>query len=67
MDPVSELVKKLAGPAAEEVGLSLQDSVKVWRAKRQYKLFEKMNATIRDAGFTPNPSQTYLKFSDQAI
>ena len=55
MDPVSELVKKLAGPAAEEVGLSLQDSVKVWRAKRQYKLFEKMNTFIADAGFEPNP------------
>ena len=55
MDPVSELVKKLAGPAAEEVGLSLQDSVKVWRAKRQYKLFEKMNGFIADAGFEPKP------------
>ncbi|HXJ42030.1 MAG TPA: Abi-alpha family protein [Bryobacteraceae bacterium] len=55
MDPVSELVKKLAGPAAEEVGLSLQDSVKVWRAKRQYRLFEKMNGFIADAGFEPNP------------
>jgi hypothetical protein len=53
MDPVSELVKKLAGPAAEEVGLSLQDSVKVWRAKRQYRVFEKMNGFIADAGFEP--------------
>jgi hypothetical protein len=55
MDPVSELVKKLAGPAAEEVGLSLQDSVRVWRAKRQYRLFEKMNGFIADAGFEPKP------------
>ena len=55
MDPVSELVKKLAGPAAEEVGLSLRDSVKVWRAKRQYKLFEKMSGFIADAGFEPRP------------
>lgn len=55
MDPVSELVKKLAGPAAEEVGLSLQDSVKVWRAKRQYKLFQKMNGFIAEAGFEPKP------------
>jgi hypothetical protein len=55
MDPVSGLIKKLAGPAAEEVGLSLQDSVKVWRAKRQYKLFEKMKGFIADAGFEPQP------------
>jgi hypothetical protein len=55
MDPVSELVKKLAGPAAEEVGLSLQDSVKVWRARRQYRLFQKMNGFIAGAGFEPKP------------
>jgi hypothetical protein len=55
MDPVTELVKKLAGPAAEEVGMSLQDSVKVWRAKRQYRLFEKMETFIGEAGFEPKP------------
>jgi len=55
MDPVAELVKKLAGPAADEVGLSLQDSVRIWRVKRQYHLFEKMNKFIKDAGFEPKP------------
>jgi len=55
MDPVTDLVKRLAGPAADEVGLSLQDSVKVWRAKRQYRLFEKIVDFIHDAGYKPNP------------
>lgn len=55
MDPISDIVKRLAGPAADEVGLSLQDSVRVWRAKRQYRLFEKMQATIKGAGYKPNP------------
>jgi hypothetical protein len=55
MDPVGELAKKLAGPAAEEVGLTLQDSVKIWRAKRRYRLFEKMNEFISNAGFEPKP------------
>jgi len=55
MDPITDLVKRVAGPAADEVGLTLQDSIKVWRAARQYKLFEKMNGTISNAGFVPNP------------
>ncbi len=55
MDPITDLVKRVAGPAADEVGLTLQDSIKVWRAARQYKLFEKMNDTISKAGFVPNP------------
>jgi Abortive infection alpha len=55
MDPITDLVKRIAGPAADEVGLTLQDSVKVYRAKRQYKLFEKMNRIVTEAGFAPNP------------
>jgi hypothetical protein len=55
MDPVTELVKRIAGPAADEIGLTLADSVKVYRAKRQLKLFEKMSGFVSDAGFVPNP------------
>jgi hypothetical protein len=53
VDPIVDLVKKIAGPAAEEVGLSLQDSVKVWRARRQFRLFEKMKDLITAAGYEP--------------
>lgn len=53
IDPVTELIKKIAGPAAEEVGLSIQDSIKVYRAKRQYQLFEKMRRFVSDAGYDP--------------
>jgi hypothetical protein len=34
MDPATRLVKKVAGPAAEEVGLSLQNSVKGMEAEK---------------------------------
>src|SRR5580698_4899288 len=41
MKPISELIEKIAGPAAEELGLTLQDSVRVYRAKRQLRLLQK--------------------------
>ena len=40
-DPVVDLIKRVAGPAADEVGLTLKDSVHVYRAKRAYRLAEK--------------------------
>jgi hypothetical protein len=68
IEPLMDLVNKLAGPAAEEVGLTLQDAVKVWRAQRQIKLFQKMNTFIADAGFQPNriPLKTLLPALDYA-
>jgi hypothetical protein len=37
-DPIIDLFKRVAGPAADEVGLTLQDAVHVYRAKRAYRL-----------------------------
>jgi Abortive infection alpha len=53
MDPVTELIKRVAGPAADGIGLSLQDSIRVYRTKRQYQLFEKMQKFVEDAGYNP--------------
>jgi hypothetical protein len=50
-DPVVDIIKKVAGPAAEEIGLTLQDSIRVYRAKRQYRLFEKIRDFVKEAGF----------------
>ena len=54
-EPIADLVKRLAGPAADEIGLTLQDSVKVYRAKRQYRLFEKLKMFFEKRGTKPNP------------
>jgi hypothetical protein len=40
-DPVIALLQKVAGPAAEEVGLTLKDAVHVYRVRRAYRLAEK--------------------------
>jgi hypothetical protein len=52
-DPVVDIIKKVAGPAAEEIGLTIQDSVRVYRAKRQYRLLEKMREFIEEGGYEP--------------
>lgn len=36
--PLQRLLDQLLGPAATEVGLTLSDSLKVWRLKRQLRL-----------------------------
>jgi len=43
-DPVIGLLQKVAGPAAEEIGLTLQDAVHVYRVRRAYRLAEKFAA-----------------------
>ncbi|MEO8096804.1 MAG: hypothetical protein ABI811_03835 [Acidobacteriota bacterium] len=58
MKPIAELIEKLAGPAAEEIGFTLQDSVRAYRAKRQLKLFQKMGRAIKEAGFSAKPSSS---------
>jgi hypothetical protein len=72
LDPVVDLVKKVAGPAAEEIGLTLQDSVRVYRAKRQYRLLYKVQESLADTGTTPRnvsmkvllPSLEYASVED---
>jgi hypothetical protein len=52
-DPVVDLIKKVAGPAAEEVGLTMRDSVHVYRAKRAYHLAEKFRRFTAERGIDP--------------
>lgn len=51
--PIEGIVKTLAGPAAEEIGLSFRDSVQAWRFKRQVRLFEQVKKFCKDAGVKP--------------
>src|SRR6476620_9323347 len=52
--PIESIVKTLAGPAAEEIGLSFRDSVQVWRLKRQARLFERVQEICAEAGIEPH-------------
>jgi hypothetical protein len=51
--PIESIVKTLAGPAAEEIGLSFRDSVQAWRLKRQVRLFERVKNFCEGAGIRP--------------
>jgi hypothetical protein len=58
--PLESIVKTLAGPAAEEIGLSFRDSVQVWRLQRQFRLFDRVKQVCQNAGI--QPKQVKLSF-----
>jgi Abortive infection alpha len=60
--PIESIVKTLAGPAAEEIGLSLRDSVQAWRLKRQIRLFERVKKICEEAGIKPQAVKMSLLF-----
>jgi hypothetical protein len=60
--PIESIVKTLAGPAAEEIGLSFRDSVQVWRFKRQIRLFERVKQICNEAGMQPKAVKLPLLF-----
>lgn len=47
-------LSKLAGPAAEEAGLLLQDKVKLWRFQNQLKILHRAQQMLRDSGLQPS-------------
>jgi hypothetical protein len=53
MKPISDLIEKIAGPAAEELGLTFQDSIRVYRAKRQLRLLQKTKEMLDRFGSEP--------------
>lgn len=60
--PIESIVKTLAGPAAEEVGLTIKDSVQAWRLKRQIRLFEQVKQICKEAGIKPQAVKMPLLF-----
>lgn len=60
--PLQRLVDQLLGPAATEVGLTLGDSVKVWRFKRQLRLLQEVQRLIADSGKDIKPVAPRLFF-----
>src|ERR1035437_644775 len=53
MQPLADIINKIAGPAAEELGLTLQDHVKVFRFKRQIRLLQKAKEILDREGVEP--------------
>jgi hypothetical protein len=68
IQPVADLISKLAGPAAEEIGLTLQDSIRVYRVQRQMRLLQKVSISAQECGFTPGevPLKLLLPILDNA-
>src|SRR5271170_1869463 len=51
--PFTSIVKRMLGPAADEVAEIWRDQVRVYRYGRQIKLLEKAERMAQEAGFTP--------------
>lgn len=61
--PFHDLLDKLLGPAATEVGEGIADSVKVWRRKRQLRLLQEVKRMLDDTSREIKPIATRLFFS----
>jgi abortive infection alpha-like protein len=53
LKPFADLLEKLAGPTAEEIGLTFKDHVRVFRLKRQLRLFQRTKEMLQEAGIEP--------------
>lgn len=51
--PFTGIVKRMLGPAADEVAEMWRDQVRVYRYERQVRLLEKVEKIANEAGFTP--------------
>ncbi len=67
-EAAKEFLGKIAGPAAEEVGLLLQDKVKIYRFRNQLKVLAKAQKMLDDAGVSPAsvPLRTLLPLLEGA-
>jgi abortive infection alpha-like protein len=53
MKPFADMLEKIAGPAAEEFGLTLKDHVRVFRFERQLRLFERVKEMVAESNMEP--------------
>lgn len=68
VEAAKEFLSKLVGPATEEIGLLLQDQVKLYRFKNQLRILAKAEAMLLKAGRTPTavPFRTLLPILEAA-
>jgi hypothetical protein len=55
LKPVADIIDKVAGPAAEEFGLALQDHVKAYRLRGQVRLWQRTREFLDEAGIDVHP------------
>jgi Abortive infection alpha len=60
--PFTSIVRRMLGPAADEVAEMWRDQVRVYRFGRQIKLLEKAERMAQEAGFTPQPVPPKILF-----
>jgi hypothetical protein len=60
--PVQEIVRKLSGPAATEVGLMFGDTLRVWRLKRAVRYLQDVEQVASKAGLRLKPVAPRLLF-----
>jgi hypothetical protein len=53
LKPIEGIVKTIAGPAADELGLILRDKVREYRFRRQLRFFTKLKQLCADADIKP--------------
>lgn len=65
---VQPLLNRLLGPATEEIGLLLGESVRAWRLERSVKLLARVQRTLLDAGIDPQqvPMKTFVPLLEGA-
>jgi Abortive infection alpha len=60
--PVQDIMLKVSGPAATEIGLMLGDYFRVWRLKRMARLWADVQRVVLDTGLTLRPVAPRLLF-----
>jgi hypothetical protein len=68
LDPISDIVKRIAGPLADEIGESLAVLAKPYRIMLSVKMFQKAQRMLKQAGVTPNavPPRLFLPILEAA-
>ena len=61
--PFTAIVKRILGPAADEIAERVRDEIRVYRFGRQLSLLQKAERMAHEAGFTPKAVPTKLLFA----
>jgi hypothetical protein len=52
-EPIKDLVQKVAGPPAQEIGLALREEVRQFRLKREVRLWTRAKEMLEEANIPP--------------
>ena len=68
LEPVADLVKRIAGPLAEEIGESLALVVRPYRIRLAARMLQKTQRMLREIGVTPRavPPRLFLPIMENA-